>query len=422
MKLHVASKRDFPTGLELPWARPLAEWHLPFMVKVSQGLSRNVVRFVSYRDTVYAIKELTERLAVREYGLLRALEELGMPVVQAVCLVTNRTDIEGADPSVSDRGLLVTRYLDRSLPLRRLITSGASGEQASKLMDAVAELLVRLHLTGFFWGDCSLSNTLFRLDAGLYAAYLVDAETGELHASLSAGQRRHDIEIATENLGGELLDLQAGFGLPEGVDPVDYATSLPNRYEALWDEITRDEIYPTSEQHRIDARIRRLNQLGYDVQELEIETLDDGARIRVHAEVVEPGYHKRLVHELTGLDVQENQARRLLNDMYCYRASQTGHLGEALPEAVSAYRWFSEVYQPTLAAVPAKFRRRLDDAELFHQILEHRWYMSEREHREIDLAEVIPAYVEEVLKDLPEPTVEASPLTTSATGAPGDEG
>jgi hypothetical protein len=184
-------------------------------------------------------------------------------------------------------------------------------------MDAVAELLVRLHLTGFFWGDCSLSNTLFRLDAGLYAAYLVDAETGELHASLSAGQRRHDIEIATENLGGELLDLQAGFGLPEGVDPVDYATSLPNRYEALWDEITRDEIYATSEQHRIDARIRRLNQLGYDVQELEIETLDDGARIRVHAEVVEPGYHKRLVHELTGLDVQENQARRLLNDMYC---------------------------------------------------------------------------------------------------------
>lgn len=421
MKLHVASKRDFPTGLDVPWARSLAEWNLPFMVKVSQGLSRNVVRFVSYRDAVYAVKEITERLAVREYGLLRSLEELGMPVVQAVCLVTGRSDVDGADPVVRDRGLLVTRYLDRSLPLRRLITSGASAEQADRLMDAVAELLVRLHLAGFFWGDCSLSNTLFRLDAGLYAAYLVDAETGELHATLSDGQRRHDIEIATENLGGELLDLQAGFGLPEGVDPVDYATSLAGRYAALWDEITRDEVYPSNEQHRIDARIRRLNELGYDVQELQIETLDDGARLRVHADVVEPGYHGRLVHQLTGLDVQENQARRLLNDMYCYRASRSGMHGEDLPEAVSAYRWFSEVYQPTLAGVPAHLRVRLDDAELFHQILEHRWYMSERENREIDLAEVIPVYVEEVLNKLPEPAVESNALAETAGTAPDGE-
>lgn len=43
------------------------------------------------------------------------------------------------------------------------------------LLDAISGLLVQLHLAGTFWGDCSLSNTLFRRDAGALQAYLVDA-------------------------------------------------------------------------------------------------------------------------------------------------------------------------------------------------------------------------------------------------------
>jgi hypothetical protein len=412
MKLQVASKRDFPTGLVLPWERSLRDWDVKTLVTISHGLSRNIVRFVCYRDVVYAIKETSERLAVREYGLLRQLEDMGLPVVQAVSVVTERGNLPQAAAAVFDRGLLVTRYLDRSLPLRSLITRGATSDQARNLMDAVAELLVRLHLAGFFWGDCSLSNTLFRLDAGLYAAYLVDAETGELHDTLSPGQRRHDLDIAAENLGGELLDLEAGFGLPDGVDPIDTARSIEVRYQALWDEITRDELFAPDEQYRIDARIRRLNQLGYDVDELKIETLSDG-RLRVHADVVEAGHHRRLVQSLTGLEVQENQARRLLNDMYSFRAWQTGVQGQDIPETTSAFRWFAEVYRPTLDAIPAQYRAKLDEAEIFHQLLEHRWYMSEREGREFSLDEVIPSYVEEVLAGMPEPEVTTSPLAGS---------
>ena len=63
-------------------------------------------------------------------------------------------------------------------------------------MDAQVELMVRLHLAGVFWGDCSLSNTLFRFDAGALAAYLVDAETAEIHKQLSVGQREYDLDIA----------------------------------------------------------------------------------------------------------------------------------------------------------------------------------------------------------------------------------
>lgn len=413
MKLHIYSGRDFAGDPSLPWTEPLETWDLPSMVRLSRGLSRNVVRFVSWRDVVFAVKEIAEYLAIREYGLLRELVDLGQPTVEPICLVTDRATGADADPRVRDKALLVTRYLDRSLPLRSLITSGGGADQVHNLMDAVAELLVRLHLAGFFWGDCSLSNTLFRLDAGRFAAYLVDAETGELHAKLSDGQRQHELMIASENLAGELMDLDAGFGLPDGVDPVELAMSVQVRYEHLWDEITKDVVYPATQSFRIESRVRRLNQLGFDVQDLEIETLAETGEVRMHADVVEPGYHSRLVKTLTGLDAQENQARRLLNDMYSFRAWQTGVQGQDIPETISAYRWFSEIYQPTLEAIPEAQRQKLDGPEIFHQILEHRWYMSEGEGREVALDEVIPDYVENVLKDLPNPKVEPNPLSVS---------
>lgn len=405
MHLSTASLSPFPVGLALPWETPLRDWEHPGLVRLTRGLSRNVVRFVGYRDTVYAVKEFAERLAEREYTMLRGLVELGLPAVEPICLVTGRQG-EG----VRDRGLLVTRYLDHSLPLRTLISGGASADQARKLLDALADLLVRLHLGGFFWGDCSLSNTLFRLDAGRYAAYLVDAETAELHAWLPDGQRRHDLAIAAENLAGGLMDVEAGFGLPAGIEPVDLAARLEPRYEQLWADLNRLEEYPIDRVDLIEARVRHLNELGFDVKELEFETVPDAASWRVRARPKESGYHRRLVRQLTGLDVQENQARRLLNDLYAYRALQTGLAGKDIPVTVSAQRWLNEVYYPTLESVPTEERSKLDDAEIFHQLLEHRWYMSEREGHVLGLKEVVPSYVATILAPLPIPRVQTDLL------------
>jgi hypothetical protein len=307
----------------------------------------------------------------------------------------------------------VTRYLDHSLPLRSLISGGATAEQARHLLDALADLVVRLHLAGFFWGDCSLSNTLFRLDAGRYAAYLVDAETAELHPSLPDGQRRHDLAIAVENLAGELMDIEAGFGLPAGVEPVELAESLETRYARLWAELTRIEQYPLDRVDLIEERVRHLNQLGFDIQELEVETVPDAGIVRLRARPRESGHHRRLVRQLTGLDVQENQARRLLNDLYAYRSLQTGLAGKDVPVSVSAVQWLNEVYRPTLDTVPPEERAKLDDAEIFHQLLEHRWYLSEREGRALDLKDVVPSYVANVLAPLPAPHLEPSSLTES---------
>jgi Domain of unknown function (DUF4032)/Lipopolysaccharide kinase (Kdo/WaaP) family len=397
MRFRLASAEDYPAGLKLPWHLPLDSWPDERCTDVERGLHRNPVRFVTHEGTLYAIKELLEHVAEREYALLRSLEELNLPVVQPVGLVTDRPRPQGGEP----HGLLVTRFLHHSMPFRHVISRGVSASQAYQLLDALADLLVNLHLAGFFWGDCSLSNALFRLDAGRYSAYLVDAETGEMHASLSNGQRSHDLAIAEENVAGEFMDLKAGFGLPEGLDPIELGADLVSRYGALWAELTREEVFAAQEQYRVDSRIKRVNDLGFDVEELDIETIEGGHKIRLRVQVVEPGHHRRRLEALTGLDVQENQARRLLNDLDHFRAWQGGLGHRVIPEQEAAKRWLEEVYRPTLESIPPEQAAKLDVAEIFHQLLEHRWYMSERLGRDLPLAEVVPSYVHEVLEQLP---------------------
>ena len=397
MRFRLAAPGDYPAGLELPWATPLGDWPERLVTDVERGLHRNPVRFVAHEGAIYAIKELLEHIATREFTLLRELAVRDLPVVEAVGLVTDRPAVAG-----EAYGLLVTRFLSYSMPFRHVISRGVSATKAGQLLDALAELLVNLHLAGFFWGDCSLSNALFRLDAGRYSAYLVDAETGEIHPQLSAGQRRHDLEIAGENVAGEFMDIRAGFGLPAGLDPLELGAGLVSRYENLWAELTREEVFATREQYRVDSRIRRLNALGFDVEELDIQPIEGGHKIRLRVQVVEPGHHRRRLQALTGLDVQENQARRLLNDLDHFRAWQ-GELEERpLGEVEAARRWLAEVYEPALAAIPAGLRARLDAAEIFHQLLEHRWYASERAGHDLPLAAVVPSYVHEVLEQLPD--------------------
>ena len=401
MRFRLANAEDYPAGLNLPWATPLEDWPDERCTDVERGLHRNPVRFVAHDGAIYAIKELLERVAEKEYGLLRSLEELSLPVVEPVGLVTDRPLVPGDER----RGLLVTRFLQHSMPFRNVISRGVSATQAFQLLDALADLLVNLHLAGFFWGDCSLSNALFRLDAGRYSAYLVDAETGEMHVTLSNGQRRHDLAIAEENVAGEFMDLKAGFGLPDDLDPIELGAGLTSRYEQLWAELTREEVFAAQEQYRVDSRIKRVNELGFDVEELDIETIEGGHKIRLRVQVVEPGHHRRRLEALTGLDVQENQARRLLNDLDHFRAWQSGLEGRPIAEREAAKRWLEESYRPTLAAIPPEQAAKLDPAEIFHQLLEHRWYMSERLGRDLPLVEVVPSYVEEVLARLPIPEV-----------------
>ncbi len=391
--------------LDLPWAQPLEEWTDERLTEIPQrGLSRHVVRFVAQSEQVFALKELPERLARHEYGVLRRLKDLGIPSVEVLGVVVGRPDELDA--------VLVTRFLDYSSSFRALFANPRGGHMADRLMDALVELLARLHLAGVMWGDCSLSNTLFRFDAGALAAYLVDAETAEMHPELSRGQREYDLDIARERIAGELMDLEAGELLAEELDPIEVADDLVARYRKLWRELTDEQLIPRSEQrYRIGERIRRLNELGFDVDEVEL--VDDpggGSRLRLRTRVAEPGHHRQRLMVLTGLDVWENQARRLLADIAGFRGHLEQKEGRRVPESVAASRWLAEIYRPTMARIPPELRSRLDEAEMFHEILEHRWFLSEAAGKDVGTRAAVDDYIRTVLPEVPEDLVVPAPV------------
>ncbi|WP_222721060.1 DUF4032 domain-containing protein [Actinomadura sp. HBU206391] len=395
MPLRMTGTPGDPALLGLPWSTPLEDWPEHLFVALPRGISRHVVRFVRLSGRVYAVKEVGERLAGHEYRLLRDLARLDVPAVEAVAVLNDRAD-EAGEPLDS---ALVTRHLQFSLPYRAVLSGTVRQETLVRLLDALAVLLARLHLAGLYWGDCSLSNTLFRRDAGAFAAYLVDAETGELHPRISEGQRAHDIEIAHINIYGELLDLEAGGLLHPSIDPLETSAQVCRRYEALWEELTRAEVVEEVEWHRVEARIRRLNALGFDVAEMQIQRKLGTARIIVAPKVVDAGHHQRRLLRLSGLDVEENQARRLLNDLDNYRATNR------LPgddEEIVAHRWLAEVFQPAVRAVPPELRGKLEPAQIFHEVLDHRWFMSEAAVGDVGLNAAVRSYVGNVLTHKPD--------------------
>lgn len=393
--LRITAASADPALLDLPWQTPLEDWPANRLAALPRGISRHVVRFVRMSDAVLAAKEIGESLARREYDLLRMLRRLALPAVEPIGIVTGRRTPDGRplDP------VLLTRHLQFSLPYRALFSQSLRADTATRLIDALAVLLVRLHLGGFYWGDVSLSNTLFRRDAGAFAAYLVDAETGDLHDSLSRGQREHDLDLAATNIAGELMDLAAGGLLDETMDPIDTSDLIVARYRSLWAELTEPESFEPGDRWRVHARIERLNDLGFDVGELNISTDLGGTSIEIEPKVVDAGHHTRRLLRLTGLDVEENQARRLLNDLDTYRAATDR---QADDEEIVAHQWLSQSYEPVLQAVPRRLRGKLEPAELYHEILEHRWYLSEQRGADVGLAEATASYVDSVLVHKPD--------------------
>lgn len=394
--INIKSMSVDPALLDLPWNIPLEQWPPEVLAALPRGISRHIVRFVNLNSNVIAVKEISSFVADREYEMLRDLLRLGAPCVRPIAVITGRTDANGEELN----SVLITEHLSYSLPYRALFSQYMRPETATRLIDALAVLLVRLHLLGFFWGDVSLSNTLFRRDAGAFAAYLVDAETGELHPEgLTSGKRMYDIELARTNIIGELMDLQAGGLLEEDVDTIGVGDRIVSRYLELWDVLTGEESFSMSERWRVANRIERLNSLGFDVGELSMTTDLDGTHLSIQPKVVDAGHYHRQIMRLTGLDVQEGQGRRMLNDLEAYR-SLWNRKDE--PLEIAAHAWLADVFEPTIAAVPAEMRSKLEPAEIFHEVLEHRWYMSEAAGYDVSMQDAVADYVANVLTNRPD--------------------
>ena len=382
--------RDEVAGLlDLPWERPLAEWDdavLSFR-ELPVGPSRHLVRFLVSDGIAYALKELPARVAEREYEVLRHLELAGLPAVRAVGLSQRPDDGEA---------ILVTEYLRHSMQYRRLLMRFGAGSTGARdrLLDAMALLLVELHRGGVYWGDCSLANTLFRRDGDRIQAYLVDAETSEVHPSLSDGQRRFDLDILVENVAFGIADLSLHQGRPEDADgAIEAAESVRSGYTAVWSELHDQPDLIPGDRQEIRARLRRLNDLGFAV-DLEVDPVAAGA-VRLRTSVTTRRYHANELERRTRLRALEGQARILLNDLNEYAAWLEWHEQRPMRPEEAADRWLRGVYRPTQARIAQAVGPERDLVQAYCDVLEHKWHRSEQAGRDVGLEAAIESYLAE---------------------------
>lgn len=389
-------RNGYPDFLDLPWGKSLSDWRdlCTRCEEVPHGLSRHAVVFVNYDGNLYAIKELPPGLAQTEYDLLLQMENLHLPCVVPV----GYGNVGSGEDHTS---ILITRYLEQSLPYRSLFMRSSLDRYRQHLLDAMAGLLVQLHLAGIYWGDCSLSNTLFRRDAGALQAYLVDAETAESHPPrLSPMLRHHDLQIMKENVTNDLLDLETTGHLSTNYPIQETDEYIRQRYRALWEEITREELIDRGERYRVQERIRALNALGFSVRDVAFQEDGQEEKLRFRIIVADRNFHRYQLFELTGLEAEEMQARQMMNEIQEIRAYQSQASNRPVPLSVAAHHWLEHVYLPVIARLESISNRRsqtdanTDLAELYCQVLEHKWYLSEQAHHDVGHQAAVEDYVQ----------------------------
>ena len=60
------------------------------------------------------------------------------------------------------------------------------------------------------------------------------------------------------------------------------------------------------------------------------------------------------------------------------------------------------VFEPIVRAIPRDLSGKLEPAEVDHEVLEHRWYMSEQQGRDVGLMEAVQSYINDVLVNKPD--------------------
>lgn len=379
---------DNPDFLDLPWERRIYDWDSDRLVDMPAGVHRHPVVFVAYDEGVYAIKEMSLRLARREFRVLRTLREFTQRSAEPVGLAER----DWLDPHAEGAGVVITRYVDHSFPYRRLVSGAGFGARRKQMLDALAGLLVELHMAGCYWGDCSLSNVLYRFDAGQIEAIMIDAETSELHGSLSDGQRRADIEIMQENVAGEMGDIAAETGEDFEAADIGLGLDIADRYDALWQELNEELIVTRDDHYRIRQRIHRVNELGFAVDDVEITPVDGGSKVRMITHVGGRTYNSDHLRQRTGIEASENQAELILSDLN-YFLSKQGDVSST-GKRVGTYKWLSSQFEPMVARIRDEWFGD-DPVQGYCDYLNFRMAMASRRQADVDSWEAFEEWVRE---------------------------
>jgi hypothetical protein len=367
--LTIRIRAGHPDFLDLPWERPLATWQNDNLVDMPKGLSRHLVRFAAYPEGLYVIKELPTEAARRDYEVLRALESSDVLAAIPAGLIEGRYADHGSELSAA----LVTVFVENSFSYHELLTGSGFGNRRDQMLDAFAGLLVELHLAGCFWGDCSLSNVLYRYDAEAVDPIMIDAETAILRETLSQGQREEDLEIMILNVAGGMADIAAAQGLAIDEADLDLGEDIAGRYRALWRELTEDLVVGTDERFRITEKIRRLNELGFDVDEVDLLPCQGGGKLQVKVKVGGRNFYSSRLQTLTGVDALERQARQVLSDLHYFQVQSEAVT--ATSKSVAAVRWRLSVFEPMLERLRSMDTVN-DPVQAYCDLLHHRYLKS----------------------------------------------
>jgi hypothetical protein len=383
----IKTREDHPDFIDLDWTIPISEWATDRLVEMPTGIHRHDVVFVAYAEGIYAIKELPARLAQHEFDVLRTMEQRSRHTAIAVGHV-ERTWL---DPHDEWSGAVITKYVNHAFPYRSMISGRGFGARREALLDALAGLLVELHLQGLFWGDCSLSNSLYRWDASSIDAIMIDAETSRIYQSLSTGQRREDLDIMIMNVAGEMADIAAkdGYSLDEA--DMELGGEIAARYHRLWKELTTSLVVTAGDHHRIRQRINRLHELGFAVQDIDLIPVDEGMNVKIRVKVGGRQYHSERLREITGIDVSENQARVILSDLAYQEAkfappSTTG-------KDIAAVKWRSAIFDPLILEI-VRLLPDVDSYQAYCDYLGFRLQMATERHEDVPNSEAFVAWTE----------------------------
>ena len=254
------------------------------VVDVVRGIGRHVVRFVRLGDALFALKELPQPSRAREYRLLTALEDEDVPSVEAVGVASSAAELEA---------MLITRYLEYALPYR-VVLGRASVPAPEHSMSAGALRAAR--------ATPSRRRLLGRL---LAVERALPTRRGRARPRISStsrrargtrpsdGQRQHDVDIAKENIAGELHDLEAELDKSVVDDPFEFAERVSEGYDAALGRADAPE--------EVFRRTRATgSRSGSAAERARLRRRGGGGRrrrrrgaARLQPKVVEPGHHRR---------------------------------------------------------------------------------------------------------------------------------
>ena len=339
----VTGSPDEPDLLFLPWHVPLEEWPADQLVALPRGISRHVVRFVRLNGVVYAVKEVGERAGRARVPPAARLDRLDVPCVEAVGVVTGRTTPDGeraragahhpapAVLAAVPRVVLLDAAAGHREPAaRRAVAAARPAAPGRASPGTTARCPTRCSgATPARSRRTSSTPRPASCTSGCPTGSASTTSRSRASTSSASSSTSRPAACCTSR-STRCTPPTRSSGATDGCGTSSPSRSWSHAASATWST----------------TKVRRLNDLGFDVAEFEVIAESDGTHVRVQPKVVDAGHHTRRLLRLTGLDVAGEPGPPAAQRPRRLPGRSSGCAEE--DEEVVAHRWVAEVFEPVV--------------------------------------------------------------------------